>query len=182
MRVSGGRDEPLTLAFEAHEVGLLRQLVDETRMLLEKEIPREDPVIARLFPEASDDADEARAYEDMVGRELRKEKLRALSEVEQSLPEDGAGEVTITGDLASAWLAWMNDVRLAVGTRLGVTEESMAAEVDPESPDGPAFSVLHWLGWIQESIIERVPPQPGDDGEAEEEAGEAEGKGEEETQ
>ncbi len=154
MRISGGDVDPV-LHLEEHEAGLLRELVHETRTLLEAAVPRADPVIARLFPDAYDDPEHAQTFHDMVGDELRREKLRALGEVSESLGPSGSATVVLNSELTSAWLAWLTDVRLAVGTRLGVTEETMGADVDPESPDGPAYEVLHWLGWIQESIIER---------------------------
>lgn len=161
MRTSRTGDS-VTLAFESHEAGLLRELVGETRILLDAEIPRADPVIARLFPDAYEDPAQARAYDDMVGGELRAEKVRALGEVADSLGESGPATVELSDGLVSSWLAWLTDVRLAVGTRLGVTEETMGTEVDSESPEAPAYEVLHWLGWIQESIIERLGPLRGD--------------------
>ncbi|MDQ3951913.1 MAG: DUF2017 domain-containing protein [Actinomycetota bacterium] len=157
MRVDGD----LTLHVEEHEAGLLRQLVDETRILLEAEVPRQDPVIARLFPDAYDDPEQAETYHQMVGNELRAEKLRALRQVSESLGQSGRADIALTDELTTAWLAWLTDMRLAVGTRLGVTEETM--EVDPESPDAPAYEVFHWLGWIQETIIERLAPLGGED-------------------
>jgi hypothetical protein len=161
VRVSRGDGGPI-LSFDEHEARLLRELVGETRTLLEADIPRADPVIARLFPDAYDDPEQAQSYHDMVGGELQREKLRALMAVSESLDSTGAASVELTDELATAWLAWLTDVRLAVGTRLGVTEETMGADVDPESPEAPAYEVLHWLGWIQESIIERLDPL-GDD-------------------
>ncbi|HEV2755028.1 MAG TPA: DUF2017 family protein [Actinomycetota bacterium] len=161
MRVTGG--EGLVLYVEEHEAGLLRQLVDESRRLLEADVPREDPVIARLFPDAYEDPEDARSYEEMVGSELRAAKLDGLRMVGESLGQSGDATVELSPELTSAWLAWLTDVRLAVGTRLGVTEEKMGEEVDPGSPDAPAWEVLHWLGWIQESIIQRLGPLPGSD-------------------
>lgn len=161
MHVTGaGTDAVLQL--EEHEAGLLRELAGETKTLLEADIPRADPVIARLFPDAYDDPEPAQAYRDMTGDELRREKLRALAAVSESLGPSGHAAVELTDDLATAWLAWLTDVRLAVGTRLDVTEETMGAAIDPESAEAPAYEVLHWLGWIQESIIERIG-WPGDD-------------------
>lgn len=158
MRVGRGP----VLHLEEHEAGLLRELVGETRTLLEADIPRADPVIARLFPDAYDDPEHAQAYHDMVGDELRREKVRALAAVSESLGPRGRVDVELDDELTTSWLAWLTDVRLAVGTRLNVTEETMGTEIDPESPDAPAYEVLHWLGWIQESIIERIGPLGGD--------------------
>lgn len=159
----GGADAGVALFLEEHEADLLRELVAETRLLLEADVPREDPVITRLFPDAYEDPEAAAAYEGMVGGELRSEKLRALGEVSESLGPSGPSNVTLNDDLVTSWLAWLTDVRLAVGTRLGVTEETMEAGVDPGSSDAPAYEVLHWLGWIQGSIIERLPPRGGTD-------------------
>ena len=39
-----------------------------------------------------------------------------------SLPA-GGGRIQLTGDQALAWLKALNDVRLALGVRLGVTED-----------------------------------------------------------
>lgn len=161
MRVSRGDDGPI-LRFQEHEAALLRELVGETRTLLEADIPRADPVIARLFPDAYDDPEQSQSYHDMVGGELQREKLRALSAVSESLEANGPATIELTDELVSAWLAWLTDVRLAVGTRLGVTEETMGADIDRDSPEAPAYEVLHWLGWIQESIIERIGPPGGD--------------------
>ena len=160
MRVSRG-DGAATLFLEEHEAALLRDLAGETRTLLEADIPRADPVIARLFPDAYDDPEQAQGYHDMVGGELQREKLRALMSVSESLGPSGTATIDLTDDLTTAWLAWLTDVRLAVGTRLGVTEETMGGEVDPDSAEAPAYEVLHWLGWIQESIIERIDPLGG---------------------
>ncbi|HYP24702.1 MAG TPA: DUF2017 family protein [Actinomycetota bacterium] len=157
MRVGRGP----VLHLEEHEAGLLRQLVDETRTLLEAGVPRADPVIARLFPDAYDDPEDAQSYHDMVGDELRKEKVRSLAAVSESMGPAGRADVELNDELVTARLAWLTDVRLAVGTRLGVTEEKMGAEIDPASPEAPAYEVLHWLGWIQESIIERIGPLGG---------------------
>ena len=163
MRVTGGGEKDLVLEFDEDEAGLIRQLTQEMRTLLEAEVPREDPVVARLFPEAYEDPEDERKYQEMTGGELRRDKLRALEDIEQTLGPSGAARVGLTPDAASAWLAWMNDVRLAVGTRLGVSEETMETDPDPESPEAPAYSVLHWLGWIQASIIERLEPIRGMD-------------------
>lgn len=149
------------MRFDEAEAGLLRELAGETRTLLEADVPRADPVIARLFPDAYEDPEQAQAYHDMVGDELRLEKLRALAAVSESLGTSGGATVELDDDLTTAWVAWINDVRLAVGTRLGVTAATMEAEIDPESPDAPAYQVLDWLGWIQGTIIERIGPLPG---------------------
>lgn len=55
-----------------------------------------------------------------------------------------------------SWLSVLTDLRLAIGTRLGVSEESMLEEIEPTHPDAPAYAVLHWLGWLQETFLDAV--------------------------
>jgi hypothetical protein len=161
VRVAGG-GEGVTLHVEEHEADLLRELVVETRLLLDADVPRDDPVVARLFPDAYEDPEDSRAFEELIGSELRSAKLDGLRMVGDSLGDSGDATIEMSADLTSAWLAWLTDVRLAVGTRLGVTDETMGEDVDAQSPDAPAWEVLHWLGWIQESILQRLGPLPGD--------------------
>jgi hypothetical protein len=66
---------------------------------------------------------------------------------------DRGSDVDIEGDALQAWLAALTDIRLAIGTRLEVDEEMMAADIDDSDPDARALAVLHWLGWIQEGIL-----------------------------
>ncbi len=47
-------------------------------------------------------------------------KDAAAQVIEETLPE-GAGKVELTVDQADAWLAALNDVRLALGTALDVS-------------------------------------------------------------
>ena len=49
----------------------------------------------------------------------------------------------------------MNDVRLALGVRLKV-EENTHQELELLAPDDPmrgVYAVYSWLGWLQESLI-----------------------------
>ena len=131
----------------------MRQLLAEMRTLLEADLPRADDVTRRLFPDAFDDPEEAAKYRDLVGDELRAGKLAAVHAFEAALPEQGMAEVVLEPAFAQGLLSVLTDMRLAIGTRLGVTEETMQTELDRSDPEAPALSVLHWLGWIQESVL-----------------------------
>lgn len=142
----------VTLVLDDVESLLLRQLAAELRALLAADHEQDDHVLDRLLPDAYEDPEDERAYKDLVGDDLVREKLRALDVVSTALGDDGT-EVTLQGDDFSAWLACLTDLRLAIGMRLDVDEERMAADVDPRGPDAQAMTVLHWLGWIQEGLI-----------------------------
>jgi hypothetical protein len=141
------------------EKAVLRRLAGEMRSLL-LEGPEADAVLDRLFPEAYEEPADERAYAELVGDELKRSKLRALERLDETLAGD-AGEVALSVDDADAWLTSLNDMRLALGTRLDVDEDRMAAPLEEGDPDAQALAVLHWLGWIQESMLELRAQVPG---------------------
>ncbi len=156
-------DGTIVVSLQDYEASLLRRLCGEMRLLLEADLPRADPVTARLFPRAYEDEDDQSNYEELLGGELRNYKLAALREVEGALG-DGAGmtAVILRGELRDQWLTFLTDTRLALGTRLEVTEEMLEEEPDPESPEGVSLAVMHWVGWVQERILEAMMTTEGE--------------------
>jgi hypothetical protein len=113
----------------------------------------DDPALARLLPDAyRDDPDAAGEFRRLTETTLRRDKVDAAERLLAALPGDGAGEVRLDPDTTEAWLSTINDVRLALGTRLEVTEEM--DEPDPEDPDAPAYVVYLWLTELQGVLIE----------------------------
>jgi hypothetical protein len=145
-------DEGLRASLDADERSLLLGLLDEMQALLE-EPGLSDPVSQRLFPDAYDNETQATAFHELVGNELRDNKVNAVRTMKDRLKGRGPLETSIPEDEVLAWLTGITDLRLAIGTRIDVTEEMMSADLDPEDPVAPALSVLHWLGWLQESIL-----------------------------
>jgi hypothetical protein len=118
----------------------------------------DDPVLARLLPDAYRDDPEASAeFRRYTEGELRSGKAAAARTVLATLPPSG-GKVRLSGPEAGAWLRALNDVRLALGTRLDVTEdtEEQAAGMEPDDPRVAALAVYQWLGILQESLIEAL--------------------------
>jgi hypothetical protein len=133
------------------------------RTLLEADIPPSDAVLKRLFPDAFEDEEKASAYRDLIGDELHDRKTSALRTAIETLGASGPVNVALDEEQVDRWLALITDIRLAIGTRLDVTEERMAAELDPADPDAAALSVLHWLGWLQESMLAAIQDEADDD-------------------
>ena len=146
----------IRLKLRGYERELLHGLLGEMRLLLEADLPKVDPVTARLFPDAYETSEEQESYQEMVGDQLRRDKLRALEAVENSIAGEGDLDLKLSEEDANIWLTVLNDLRLAIGTRLDVTEERMEQEVEETDPEAPALSALHWLGWVQESILREV--------------------------
>ncbi len=148
------RPTGLIMRLDAAEADALRTLLGEMHALLSDTGPP-DEVSERLFPRAYESAAEEDAYRELVGAELHGVKEANLRIVAESLEAAGSDHVALGPREIDAWLAVLTDMRLAIGTRLGVTEESMA-EPEPRGPDAPAHRVLHWLGWLQESILKQI--------------------------
>ena len=118
----------------------------------------EDPVLARLLPDAyRDDPEAAGEFRKYTEPALRTAKQQAAQEMLDSLPE-GGGRVQLTPDQAQAWLKALNDVRLALGVRLDVTEdfEDQWGRLTPEDPQWAAYEVYAWLGAVQESLVQAL--------------------------
>lgn len=143
-----------------YEVELLRGLADEMRILLEADIPSADTVKARLFPPAYDDYKNQADYERLTAEDLQAAKADALKIVVKSLDDAGPAGIVLAGDVVDAWLSFLTDLRLAIGTRLNVDEDKMNADVDPDDSDAPAMSTLHWLGLMQGLILEELEARP----------------------
>jgi len=157
---SANRDG-VELKLDPDESRLLKQLTTEYASLLRDE--RTGPVRDRLFPAAYDDAKDEAAYKDLIGESLEQHKLEALEAVTKRLSKRGRTVVTITDDDFEAWLQCITDMRLAIGTRVGVDEERMSEHVSPRDPDANALAIIHWLAWLTEGLIEaRATPQPGE--------------------
>ena len=157
------------LSLDRDEAAALRLLVADMKALLRQD-DRGDPALERLYPNAYDDEDREREYRDLIGGELQAEKVRALDRIGETLSGAGAVRVDMDADATNAWLTGLTDIRLTLGSRLGVSDDLGSEEVDPDSPDAFQWSLLHWLGWLQEQLLEAIDPayrrmyEPPDEG------------------
>src|SRR5262249_12127591 len=136
VRVSPGQ-YALRLAHE--ERTLLRSLLAQLRDLL----GTEDASLRRVFPPAYDDAEAERGYRELMRDELVTGRREALETVERTLDAKRLSEDELT-----TWLGPLNDLRLVLGTRLGVTEELYERPFDPSDPDAPTFALYGWVRWV----------------------------------
>lgn len=117
----------------------------------------EDPVLARLLPEAyRDDPEAAGEFRRYTDADLRSLKRANAEAVRRSLPE-GGGRLDLDRDQVDQWLACLNDMRLALGTVLEVTDDESE---DGEDEDASEVEQIYgWLGWLQESLLSCVDPR-----------------------
>ena len=138
--------------------------------------PREapsDPVLARLFPDAyggpgvkPDEATRAASAEfrrytenDLRARK-REDGLALVRTLDAAAADaDGGAVVRLAPEEARRWLGALNDLRLALGTRLEITEEEDGRGLFalPDSdPRKPLVMAYLWLGGLQESLVEAL--------------------------
>ena len=109
-----------------------------------------DPSLRRLRPTTYEHDEEA---EDEFRRLMDGELAEGRREALELLAETAARD-RLTAEELDAWLRALTDLRLAVGTRLDVTEETYASEIDPRDPQAYELSVFAYLSWLQEAAVE----------------------------
>ncbi len=140
-------DGGYSLGLEPEERELLRGLAAE----LEELVASEDPAVARLFPAAyRDDPQADEEYRRLVRQSLVSGRLQALA----TLRRTGTGGLS-QGE-AEAWCGALNDLRLVLGERLGVSEELYERGIDPGHPNAVELSVYGWLTWLQASFVDAL--------------------------
>lgn len=123
---------------------LVRHLCEELRTAIEAD----DRAVPRLFPPAHRDDQDAAAEFDRVARDgLVAGRLEALAAVIETVEAEQLDE----GGL-QAWCGALNDLRLVLGERLGVTED-MDETLYARSPDHALYA---WLTWLQASAVEAL--------------------------
>jgi len=128
-----------------------------TGMTDNPELP-DDPVLARLLPDAYREDPEASAeFRRYTENGLRAGKAAAARTVLATLPSQG-GRIRLSQPEAQAWLRALNDVRLALGTRLEVTDDfdAQVADMTADDPNTAVVAIYQWLGILQESLVEAL--------------------------
>jgi hypothetical protein len=148
-RVRRTRKGDFEVKLPNEERTLLAALVPQLRAALADQDA--DPTLRRLFPTAyPDDPERDAGYQAMVHDDLRDRHLASLDTLEATVQATRLDEEELLG-----WMGAVNDIRLVLGTRLDVSEETdLLAE--PDDPDAPLLAVYGYLGWLLESIVEAL--------------------------
>ena len=142
------RDGGFRIVLGCAERRVLRELCGELRALIEAD----DEAVARLFPSAyRDDPAASAEYDRLVRDGLAAGRLEALATVERTLDAERLDEEQL-----AAWCSALNDLRLVLGERLGVTEDLYEEGIDPRDPRAPELALYGWLTWLQGSVVEAL--------------------------
>jgi hypothetical protein len=147
----------LVARLEPAEARILALLLDQLEQLLtaDAEDVAGDPVLDRLLPAGHrSDPELAADYRELTESSLRAGKADDLATVRAGLPPDG-GTVRLDPEQGAAWLRTSNDLRLALGTRLDVQEDTEPPE-DLASEEGQQLAVYYWLTGLQGSLVDAL--------------------------
>jgi Domain of unknown function (DUF2017) len=150
-RVKRTRRGDFLVRIPPSERELLRALPDQLRTLL-SEGERQDPALRRLFPAPTMDDERINAeFERLTRDDLVAERLRSVDAMERTLDADRLSEEDLV-----AWLAAINDLRLVLGVRLDVTEDTSAASFASLPDDDPRvrmYAVYTYLTFLEDHVV-----------------------------
>ncbi len=152
-------------AAPASEVDPLEAMLDFSGPTSEPE----DPVLLRFFPTAyRDDDDAAAEFRRYTEAALRDGKARTAVALIETLEEAGLPpepdddglmiDVELEPAQAQDWLRALNDIRLALATRLEVEEgdEGYWESLPEDDPRAQAHDIYEWVGYLQETLVESL--------------------------
>ena len=115
--------------------------------------------MARLFPAAyQDDPLRNLEYETNLGGAPRSGKLNALDTMERTIDAKELSE-----DELLSWMGVVNDLRLVLGTRIDVTEESTDEDFPTTGPHHDAWQVYQFLGWLLQEMLSALGEPDADE-------------------
>lgn len=149
------------------EAKIFTDIASDLRAIIETPALGQDPVRERLFPRAYLDPTEETAEmtwaafshpELLESRVATLEMLiKTLERLEPSPLDRDAGEMSIvvlSPEETESWLKGLNDLRLALGTRLNIAEDGQKEEsVDPYVH---LREIYDWLTFLQQDLLEQV--------------------------
>lgn len=99
-----------------------------------------------------DDKEAAAEYRRLMADEMAQSRAADRSAFSLTV-EQSSGGVTLSAGEAEAWLRVLAEARLVLASRMAISEDGWEEDL-PE--DDPAVALLHYLGWLQQSLAETL--------------------------
>ncbi|WP_406436355.1 DUF2017 domain-containing protein [Streptomyces sp. NBC_00631] len=139
-----------------------------------------DPVLRRLFPDAYSDPERPpRSPEEAEERQAHSAEFRRFTEndlragkrenalslircLDALAPgEKGEAVLKLAPEESRRWLGTLTDLRLAIGSRLDITDDDdtdLLYRLPDEDPRKPMVMAYLWLGGLQETLVATLMP------------------------
>jgi hypothetical protein len=135
------REDGIEVRLRAQERAVLRSVPGMLAALEDDEDAQ-----ARLNPPAHrDDPAAAEEFRALVSADLARERAADRERFAATI-----GRRTIADADAEAWLRVVGDLRLVLGTRLGIDQDDW--ETDPSLGGSTEAALLHYLGYLQDGL------------------------------
>ena len=146
----------LVIEFDGQEAELLVLLARQLEQFVDDRAAHDDPLAGRLFPEAyRDDPDAAAEFRRYTRQALRGYKAEGADDLATALTASPRVELGRTQ--ADRWARSLTDIRIMVGTRLGLDDD------ESEVPDGLIGEIYGWLTELQGGIVAALERGLADD-------------------
>jgi len=99
-----------------------------------------------------DDPEAAAEFRRLMADEMAQSRAADRSAFALTVEQAPDGVILSIGE-AEAWLRVLAEARLVLAARLGITEDGWEADL---SEDDPPVALLHYLGWLQQSLAEAL--------------------------
>lgn len=183
MRLRTGYAGQLVLELEVQEVSILSNLVGQLISLLQshsrgylesdpflsrlevggsEHLP-DDPALARLLPDAYEDASASSAFRRVTEQGLINQKLEDALTVSTAIsagsPDNAnverahGSDVTINAETFGPWVRTMTALRLSIAARLGITSEDDYAVIAEQSEHDNTMLIYNWIAAIIDLIL-----------------------------
>ncbi len=148
--------ESVRIRLALAEAHVLEQMLGELEELLEPDaLEPSDPVRERLYPAAYDDDTDSAAYRELTEAALQRDRRNRADACLAELRDARSlvrTDITLDADGADRWIRVLNDMRLALGTRLDVGEDD-DYELDPGDPEVHMRARYVWLTALQDMLV-----------------------------
>jgi hypothetical protein len=122
-----------------------------------------DPVYRRLYPDGyHESAEAADAFRSLTESSLQEERLGRAEQCLAGLASAGRAptglgkgkiDATLDAETGQRWLQVLNDMRLAIGTRIGITEDDASFDFDPADEDSMPRAIYAYLTGVQDALV-----------------------------
>ena len=141
----------IKLRLEPVERDVLTSMFDDLAISLQDDnLAPDDPVRRRLYPDGYGDREAAAEFRELTESSLTYDRTERISQCTAELALDG--DLPLDADAGQRWIKALNDLRLALGTRLEISDDDdLSVAADPQSD--PGHAIYQWLTVVQDSLV-----------------------------